>query len=293
MREKLATLIACPICLKPLTFDGKTGGDRFVNGSFKCSSGHVYQVKEQIGMFKDAKTSAKEFEWKVNVADEKKYAEVRKEYDSYLTQEQKVSTQILKNKLADFVVRSNAESERPVLDVATGMGTFLAPLLEKLPNKASIVGTDIDEKPLRGLMNKTMKAGTYPKLSLLVTDAKHLCFRDSAVSTISSFFGFDNVPETVSALKEACRVLGDGGNVFLASIWYEEGSKSMRIAEEHGVCEIASAERLKESLLKSGLVLDTIEEVFSGIWPYNPMDLLPVEGDEYKHVIAHASKPKN
>lgn len=28
------------------------------------------------------------------------------------------------------------------------------------------------------------------------------------------------------------------------------------------------------------------------VWPHNPMDLLPVEGDEYRHVIAEDRKQK-
>ena len=42
----------------------------------------MYQVKEQVGLLKDAKMSEDEFEWKVNVADEKKYEEIRRRYDS-------------------------------------------------------------------------------------------------------------------------------------------------------------------------------------------------------------------
>jgi len=112
-----------------------------------------------------------------------------------------------------------------VLDVATGMGTFLAQLLEKCSADASIIGTDIDEKPLRGLMNKTAKAGTYPKLSLMVADAKHLCFQNNAFFTVSSFFGFDNVSETALAFKQVSRVLQDDGHVFFTSLWYEEGQR--------------------------------------------------------------------
>jgi SAM-dependent methyltransferase len=126
-----------------------------------------------------------------------------------------------------------------------------------------------------------------------VTDAKHLCFKDAVFSTVSSFFGFDNVPETVLALKECGRVLRVGGRVFFASLWYREGSESMRLAEEHKVGQIASEGRLKDVLAKSGLILDRVEEVYSGLWPRNPMDLLPVEGDEYTHVIVSARKPGN
>jgi ubiquinone/menaquinone biosynthesis C-methylase UbiE len=292
MHEKTAKLLACPVCSSPLTFEGKTSNGRFINGYFKCSAGHMYQVKEQVGLLKDARISAKEFEWKVDVADEKKYAEIRCQYDSYLTQEQKVAMQRMKEKLVDYVSRSSTESDNMVLDIATGMGTFMASLLEKCSADAFIIGTDVDEKPLRGLMNKIMKAGTYPKLSLIVTDAKHLCFGNNVFFTVSSFFGFDNVPETGLAFKETSRVLQDGGRVFFNCLWYREGSDSMRLAEKYGICEVASEARLRKTLAQAGLVLDSVEETYSGVWPHNPMDLLPVEGDEYKHVIAHARKPK-
>ena len=291
MHEKTAKLLACPVCSSPLTFEGKTSNGRFINGYFKCSPGHMYQVKEQVGLLKNAKMSAKELEWKVDVADEKKYAETRCQYDSYLTQEQKVATQRMKEKLVDYVSRSSTESDNMV-DIATGMGTFMASLLEKCSADALIIGTDVDEKPLRGLMNKIMKAGTYPKLSLIVTDAKHLCFGNNVFFTVSSFFGFDNIPKTGLAFKETSRVLQHGGRVFFNCLWYREGSDSMRLAEKYGICEVASEARLKKTLAQAGLVLDSVEEAYSGIWPHNPMDLLPVEGDEYKHVIAHARKPR-
>jgi len=293
MHDKLGKLLACPVCSVSLFFEGAMCGNRYVNGYFKCPSGHVFQVKEQIGFLKDAKLSEKEFEWKVNVADEKKYLEVRRKYDSYLRDDQKAATRKMMDKLLDHVNRSSQQSDNTVLDAASGMGTFLLPLLDKSSANSLVIGTDIDERPLRGLMNRSLKAGTYDKLSLVVTDAKHLCFKNAVFSTVSSFFGFDNVPETVLALRECARVLRAGGRTFFISIWYREGSESMRIAEKHNYGQIASEGRLKDALTKSGLVLDRVEEAYSGLWPHNPMDLLPVEGDEYSHVIVSARKPKH
>ncbi|MGA2767768.1 MAG: class I SAM-dependent methyltransferase [Candidatus Bathyarchaeia archaeon] len=293
MHDKLGKLLACPVCSASLSFEGAMCDNRYFNGYFKCPSGHVFQVKEQIGFLKDAKLSEKEFEWKVNVADEKKYLEVRRKYDSYLRDDQKAATRKMMDKLLDHVSRSSQQSDDTVLDAASGMGTFLLPLLDKSSANSLVIGTDIDERPLRGLMNRSLKAGTYDKLSLVVTDAKHLCFKNAVFSTVSSFFGFDNVPETVLALRECARVLRAGGRTFFVSIWYREGSESMRIAEEHNCGQIASEGRLKDALAKSGLVLDQVEEAYSGLWPHNPMDLLPVEGDEYSHVIVSARKPKH
>jgi hypothetical protein len=64
-----------------LVFEGKGVGDRFSSGFFKCGGDHVCQVKEEVGLFKDVKLSANEFEWQVDVADERRHEGIRKEYD--------------------------------------------------------------------------------------------------------------------------------------------------------------------------------------------------------------------
>jgi ubiquinone/menaquinone biosynthesis C-methylase UbiE len=251
----------------------------------------MFQVKEEIGLVKDAKLSADEFEWKVDVADESKYDEIQRQYASYLRDDQKAALKILMEKLIRYVTASCEESDNIVLDIASGMGRLILQLAEKSPKNMLIIGTDVDEKPLRGAMNKAKKADVYNKLSLIVTDAKHLAFKNESFSTISSFFGFDNIPETVLALKESFRVLKPNGKAIFSSIWYREGSRSMKVTEKYGVGQIASEKRLKQTLKKAGLVLDWIEEVYSGVWSYNPMDLLPIEGEEYSHVIVQARKP--
>ena len=103
MHERLAGLLACPVCHEPLTFDGGTANGRLVNGSFKCGSGHLFQVKEEIGLLKDAKLSAQEFEWKANVADEKKYDEIRRQYESYLREDQRTAARNSIERLVGYV----------------------------------------------------------------------------------------------------------------------------------------------------------------------------------------------
>ena len=226
------------------------------------------------------------------MADEKRYDEIQKQYNSYLRDDQKDALKKLMDKLVRHTIASCEESGNTVLDIATGMGRFILPLAEKSSSAVSIIGTDIDEKPLRGAMNKAKRTNTYKKISLIVTDAKHLAFKSNSLSTVTSNFGFDNVPEATLAFIEAARVLQPNGKVVFSSLWFKEGSESMKLAEAHGFGQIASEARLKKTLNKAGLVLDWIEEVYSGVWPYNPMDLLPLEGEEYSHVIAQAHKPK-
>jgi ubiquinone/menaquinone biosynthesis C-methylase UbiE len=253
----------------------------------------MYQVKEEIGLFKDAKTSANEFKWEVDVADEKRYDEIRRQYDSYFRKDQRAAMQKMTEQLVSTVARSSEESDDVVLDVATGMGAFIVPFAEKSSNDTLIIGTDIDEKPLRGTMKKARGLDVYHKTSLIVTDAKHLCFRSSCFSTISSNFGLDNVPETRLAFIEAARVLVRRGKLIFTSLWLKENSESMRLAKKHHVAQIASETGLRKALKEAGLGLDSVEEAYRGVWPHNPMDLLPVEGDEYTHVIVQASKSKD
>lgn len=292
MHERLVNLLACPVCRKSLVFEGKKKDQRLVSGYLKCSFGHIYQIKEEIGFLKDAKLSANEFKWKIDVADEKRYNEIRRQYDSYLREDQKFAIGKLMRRLVDLVADSS-KADNMVLDIATGMGTFLLQMARRSSQGLLIIGTDTDDKPLRGAMNIAKKANVWHKLSLLVADAKHLAFKNGVLSTISSHFGFDNVPEAVSAFKETARVLRSGGNIFLSSLWFREDSESMRLAEKHQVCQIASQSRLKKALDEAGLALERVEEVYSGVWPYNPMDLLPVEGDEYKHVIVQVKKQRS
>jgi ubiquinone/menaquinone biosynthesis C-methylase UbiE/uncharacterized protein YbaR (Trm112 family) len=293
MHGRIAELLACPACRKSLIFEGKKAHGRFVNGCLHCVAGHVFQVKEEIGILKDAKASAGEFEWKVDVADENRYDEIRKQYDSNLRQNQKNATQTMLDKLVRCVTEWAAHSDNVVLDIATGMGTFILPLSNRSSSDALLIGTDIDEKPLRGAMSKARRAGSYSKLSFIVTDAKRLCFKNRSLSTVTSHFGFDNVPNVAVAFSECARVLRGGGRVFFSSMWLKEDSESMRLAEKHGVCQISSRTKLEEALKKAGFILDAIEEVYSGVWPHNPMDLLPLEGDEYAHVVVKAEKPKD
>jgi uncharacterized protein YbaR (Trm112 family) len=161
--EKVFRFLACPICRAPLTFEGNKTDNRFVRGHFSCRNRHMYQVKEEIGLFKDAKTSANEFKWEVDVADEKRYDEIRRQYDSYFRKDQRAAMQKMTEQLVSTVARSSEESDDVVLDVATGMGAFIVPFAEKSSNDTLIIGTDIDEKPLRGTMKKARKTLVFQK----------------------------------------------------------------------------------------------------------------------------------
>ncbi len=164
MRLELEGLISCPICRQRMFFKGEKSKERFVHGHFKCANGHFYQVKREIGLLKDAMSSANEFEWRIDVADEKRYDQVREQYDLLLGEERKTALNRMREAMVRIIMRSSAKSDHPVLDVATGLGTFILPLARESEGDLHIVGTDVDEKPLRGTLAKAMRTGVYGKI---------------------------------------------------------------------------------------------------------------------------------
>ena len=121
-------------------------------------------------------------------------------------------------------------------------------------------------------------------------DGKHLAVKPQKLPCVTSYFGLDNIPETKKAFQEVSRVLMPKGRLVLATLWLKEGSRSLVLAERLGFGAIATEDRLTRTLEETGFKIDSAEKFYSGKWPYNPMDRLPLEGDWYAHVLVLAHK---
>lgn len=278
-------MLACPVCQKSLGFEGNISNDRLTKGLLHCLNGHLYQMKDEIPILKDPKLSKKEFVWKVEFPDMEKYDEIRKKYASYLSEEQREADRALRDKMANIVSK-----EGLLLDVASGMGTLLLVLSQQLEKGKNVLGTDIDEKPLRGAKLKLEEQKSYSQVSLFVMDAKHLAVKPQRLSCITSYFGLDNIHEAKKAFQEVSRVLIPNGRLIFATLWLKEGSRSLTLAEKLGYGAIATEDRLTRTLEETGFEIGSAEKFHSGKWPYNPMDRLPLEGDWYAHVLVLAHK---
>jgi uncharacterized protein YbaR (Trm112 family) len=285
MKNSLLQILACPFCKEPLAFEGTSVSNRLVKGVLRCAKNHLYQVKDEIPLIKDPSLSRREFVWKVTFPNLGKYEEIQRQYRSYLSEEQKEADKALMNELAKTVV-----NERLVLDVASGMGFLLLVLSQLLGEKCSLLGTDVDETPLRGAKLKLQEQRSYQKVSLCVMDGKHLALKPRKIPCVSSWFGLDNIPEPKKALEEASRVLMSTGRLVLATLWLEETSRSLALAEELGFGGIATKDRLNRTLKETGFKIDSARMFYSGKWPRNPMDRLPLEGDWFAHSMVIAQK---
>ncbi|MDH5449770.1 MAG: class I SAM-dependent methyltransferase [Candidatus Bathyarchaeota archaeon] len=284
MKTSLLEILACPVCQNSLQFEGTMSTDRFVKGNLHCVARHFYQVKDEIPVLKDPQISTNGFVWKVKFPNIEKYDTMRKQYASYLSEEQRKADK----ELMQAVVQ-NVSKEGLILDVASGMGRLLSVLSQHLGKKVNLLGTDIDETPLRGAKLKLAQQRSYTQTSLSVMDGKHLAFKPQKICSVTSFFGLDNIPEPKKAFQEVYRVLRPEGRLVLATLWLKEGSKSLAMAQKLDYGGIPTKNRLTRMLETTGFELDSTEIFYSGEWPHNPMDQLPLEGDWFAHsfVLAH------
>ena len=126
-----------------------------------------------------------------------RYEEIQKQYEFYLSEEQRKADKLLINELARIVSK-----ETLVLDVASGMGRLLLVLSKRLRKKASLLGTDVDDTPLRGAKLKLEERKSYNNVSLCVMDGKHLALKPQKIPCVTSYFGLDNISGTKEALRE-------------------------------------------------------------------------------------------
>lgn len=281
----LLKILVCPVCHDSLDFRGTSSDDRLIRGFLHCPKGHLYQVKDEIPIIKDPKISRGEFVWKVEFPNLQRYEDIQKQYWSYLSKDQKEADEALMSELARKVSKENL-----VLDVGSGMGRLLLVLSHCVGKETNVLGTDVDEKPLRGAKLKLEEQKCYGKVSLCVMDGKRLAIKSQKLSCITSFFGFDNIPDCKKAFREASRVLMPKGRLALATLWLKEGSKSLALAERYGYGAVGTENRLIKVLEETGFRLDSLKIFYSGRWPHNPMDRVPVQGDWFTHAFVLAQK---
>jgi ubiquinone/menaquinone biosynthesis C-methylase UbiE len=102
----------------------------------------------------------------------------------------------------------------PVLETAAGTGVVTRALLAVLPERVSIVATDLNQPML------DYASGQLPstRITWRQADAQKLPFPDGVFDAVACQFGVMFFPDKLQAFSEAYRVLKPGGR-FLFSVW--------------------------------------------------------------------------
>ena len=115
---------------------------------------------------------------------------------------------------ADLVNRLAARSVTRILEIAAGTGVVTRTLASVLPDRVSIVATDLNQP----MLDHASALGTRRPVEWRQADAMQLPFRDGTFDAVVCQFGVMFFPEKSNAFSEARRVLRSGG-VFIFSVW--------------------------------------------------------------------------
>ena len=133
---------------------------------------------------------------------------IPKLYDTYLV------PLIFEPYATDLANRLASRSVTRVLEVAAGTGVVTRALATALPDKVSIVATDLNQ----AMLDQASAVGTKRAVEWRQADAMQLPFPDGTFDAVVCQFGVMFFPDKSKAFSQARRVLRPGG-VFIFNVW--------------------------------------------------------------------------
>jgi SAM-dependent methyltransferase len=115
---------------------------------------------------------------------------------------------------ADLASRLASRPVARVLEIAAGTGVATRRLAAVLPERVSIVATDLNQP----MLDHAAAIGTARPVEWRQADAMHLPFPDGTFEAVVCQFGVMFFPDKPRAFSEARRVLRSGG-VYIFSVW--------------------------------------------------------------------------
>jgi ubiquinone/menaquinone biosynthesis C-methylase UbiE len=128
----------------------------------------------------------------------------------------------------DLVQRIPQRDDICVLELACGTGIVTARLRAYLPESARLCATDLN----KGMLNFAKTKHSAPGIEWQLADMMALPFADESFDYVLCQFGMMFLPDKVSAMREARRVLKEDGR-FLFNVWDSlEANDLSRVAHE-------------------------------------------------------------
>jgi len=115
---------------------------------------------------------------------------------------------------ADLANRLASRAPSRLLEIAAGTGVVTRTLASALPDRTSIVATDLNQ----AMLDQAAATGTSRPVEWRQADAMQLPFADGTFDAVVCQFGVMFFPDKSRAFSEARRVLRPGG-VFLFNVW--------------------------------------------------------------------------
>ncbi|MCA8942643.1 MAG: class I SAM-dependent methyltransferase [Planctomycetes bacterium] len=156
-------------------------------------------------------------------------------------------------------LEAGGDACREILDIGTGPGDI--PLLLAAANpSARITAVDAAETMLGLARQKVARAGLEDRITLRAADAKSLPFDDGAFDGVISNTILHHIPDPVSYLAEAGRVLGRGTLLIRDLCRPTDRDAAERLVALHAAQENEYQQKLFFDSLCASLTLDEVRD---------------------------------
>ena len=272
MIEGIQEILCCPVCKSNLT------------KNLACTQcERKFTNKNGIYIMLDTEISRKEWKWNPTLFTEAKMTRMKEKYNSYINDETKNAQKIWYSKMESYLT----DAHGVLVDIATGLGGLVENLM-KVKNDFFPIITDVDPNVLFWTI-KHIRNFYRRKVLGVATDAKYLCFKNSAVDYVVSCSGFNNIPQVILAFQEIYRILKKNSKLVFMHSYYDKNSPSAVLAHQFNMGAYTQ-ENIITMLKQTSFKNIRSEIVASALWAKNPMDILPVAGDKQYFAVVCAKK---
>lgn len=153
----------------------------------------------------------------------------------------------------DYLINEVSQSDSPIVDLASGVGTLFSKMLNDLPNM--IVVTDFSPTVLVKNRKRLIEQGLYDRVSLLAIDARQTPFTTNSISLLTTFLGLQNIQNPGNLLEELHRIV-NGKLLAVSSFYPEDDQENGALIEEGGIAETHYRDKLLEHFHNAGWAVE-------------------------------------
>lgn len=332
MHKSYIDMLICPLCHNQLNWHiNDEDNDRIINGYATCSSCQsVYEIRDEIAVFLTNDLSRNDL-WEQSESELEKYLNENSEiYDKLMnTPEDKMngadywykatyfelkndfetSSRMFKNAFKkiytqdyidgwesqiDFIL-NNIESNKPIIDIASGKGYLVEKLLKETKNY--VVATDFSPTILARNKEYYKNKGLYNRLSLIAFDARRTPFKDNSIETLTSNFGLQNIEQSGEVIKEMKRITK---GIFMSTMFFidKEDNVHIDLFNKYGNAAFITRENAVETFKRAGWNIDIANSFLANIKPTPEGEILkgaridgfPIVDTKVEFCVIKASK---
>lgn len=332
MHKIYIDMLICPLCHSQLNWHiNDEDSDRIINGNATCSSCQsVYEIRDEIAVFLNNDLSRNDL-WEQSESELEKYLNKNSEICDKLmnTPEDKMngadywykatyfelkndfetSSRMFKNAFKkiytqdyidgcesqiDFIL-NNIESNKPIIDIASGKGYLVEKLLKETKNY--VVATDFSPTILSRNKEYYKNKGLYNRLSLIAFDARKTPFKDNSIETLTSNFGLQNIEQSGEVIKEMKRITK---GIFMPIMFFIDKKDNIHIDlfNKYGNAAFVTKENAVETFKRAGWNVDIANSFLANIKPTPEGEILkgaridgfPIVGTKIEFCVIKANK---